>query len=82
MGKSLVVSFWSKCIKPPCKTNPRHYFHFSLFFFVVVVAKVKTLFGFLSVSKSGTNVGLSKKQSGIKQTFEKQRYLYLKFVLM
>ena len=76
-----MVSFLSKCIKAPCKTNPRRYFHFSLFF-VVVVANIKTLFGFLSVSKSGTNVGLSKKQSGIKQTFEKQRYLYLKFVLM
>ena len=55
-------------IRARCKTNAERCFCFLPF-----LTKVKILFGFILVTKTGTNVGLSKKVKGHKQTFEKQR---------
>lgn len=64
-GATLAAGLCAASIRACCKANTAT-LHFSPFF-----TKVKTLFGFLSVRvKTGTNVGLLEKLSGVKQTFK------------
>lgn len=56
--------------KPGCKTNTECSFCFSSFFI-----KVDTILEFLLV-KTGTNMDLLYKQSGIMRTFKSRGYLY------
>lgn len=49
-----------------CKTNTEHYFCFSPF-----LVKQKSSSDFLWLAKTGINVGLSLKCSGLKRSFEK-----------